>query len=272
MTEAKIQRVREPGIDLLAAPAGATELVLLAHGGVVDSFKNPHAWRAPILRMWPFATTARSAAPTAAVGLMRYRYRGWNGDAASAAADLRTVLDNQPARIRRVVLIGHSMGGRAVVAAGNHPLISGVLALAPWLPPGEPLVPLRGLVVFAHGTLDRITDPAQTAAYADRLRATGIPVAMLTVEGEKHAMLHRAADWNTLVRQFTTAALGETPYGDPPGERSDRVPASASPGCDALTTDPARSDPLPAWNRATPLVSGIASIARARFSSRLTTW
>ncbi|WP_112243014.1 dienelactone hydrolase family protein [Kribbella monticola] len=247
----------EPWIDLLAAPAGATDLVLLAHGGVVDSFKNPHSWRAPLLRMWPFATAARSAAPGAAVGLMRYRYRGWNGAAASPAADLRTVLDGLPPRIRRVVLIGHSMGGRAVVAAGNHPLVSGVLALAPWLPPGEPLVPLRGLVVFAHGTLDRITSPAQTAAYARRLRSTGIPVAMLTVDGDKHAMLHRAADWNTLVHRFTTAALS----------------AHAEPAdCDALTTDPGRTDPLPAWNGRASLSSGIASIAKARFGTRLKTW
>jgi acetyl esterase/lipase len=112
---------------------------------------------------------------------------------------------------------------------------------------------LRGPVVFAHGTLDRITDPGQTAAYARRLRVSGIPVAMLTVEGEKHAMLRRTEDWNTLVHRFTTAVLG-------------------SADCDALTTDPDRSDPLPVWNRRTPLASGVASIAKARFGSRLTHW
>jgi dienelactone hydrolase len=253
MSDAELQQVREPGIDLLAAPAGATELVLLAHGGEVDSFKDPHARRPAILRMWPFATTARAAAPRAAVGLVRYRYRGWNGAAASPAADLRTVLDGLPSHIRRVILIGHSMGGRAVVAAGNHPLVSGVLALAPWLPPDEPLVPLRGLVVFAHGTLDRITDPRQTAAYARRLRASGIPVAMLTVEGEKHAMLRRTEDWNTLVHRFVAAVL-------------------TSAECEALSTDSSRSDPLPIWNRPGSLASGVASIAKARFGSRLTTW
>jgi dienelactone hydrolase len=167
--------------------------------------------------------------------------------------DLRAVLDGLPARIRRVVLIGHSMGGRAVVAAGNHPLVAGVLALAPWLPPEEPLVKARGPVVFAHGTLDRITDPRQTAAYARRLRESGVPVAMFTVDGEKHAMLRRTADWNTLVHRFTTAALGSVE-------------------CEALTTDPGRTDPLPVWNRRAPLVSGVASIAKARFGSRLTHW
>ncbi len=244
---------RTPSIDLLAAPGGATDLVLLAHGGQADSLKDAGDWRVALLRMWPFATAARAAAPDAAVGLMRYRYRGWNGSAASPAVDLRAVLDGLPSRIRRVVLIGHSMGGRAVVAAGNHPLVSGVLALAPWLPPGEPLVPLRGPVVFAHGTLDRITDPRQTAAYSRRLRISGIPVAMLTVDGEKHAMLRRTDDWNSLVHRFTTAALGSV-------------------DCDALSTDPDRSDPLPVWNRGTPLISGVASIAKARFGSRLTRW
>jgi hypothetical protein len=31
---------RGPGMDLIAAPAGATDLVLLAHGGEADSFKG----------------------------------------------------------------------------------------------------------------------------------------------------------------------------------------------------------------------------------------
>jgi dienelactone hydrolase len=242
-----------PGIDLLAAPPEATDLVLLAHGGVVESVAEPHAWRAPILRMWPFALAARAAAPGAAVGLMRYRYRGWNGGEAHPAADLRIVLDGLPSRIRRVLLVGHSMGGRAVVAAGNHPLVGGVLGLAPWLPAGEPLVKSAGPVVFAHGTLDRITDPALTAAYARRLRAAGVPVAMLSVEGEKHAMLHRATDWNELVRRFVAHGLED--------------PAAP---CEALTTTPERVDPLPRWSRPTPVPAAVRSIATARLRLRVT--
>jgi pimeloyl-ACP methyl ester carboxylesterase len=183
---------------------------------------------------------------------MRYRYRGWNGIEAHPAHDLRTVLDGLPASIRRVVLIGHSMGGRAVVAAGNHPLVSGVLGLAPWLPDGEPIVALRGPVVLAHGTLDRITDPAQTAAYARRLRASGVPVALLSVEGEKHAMLHRSGDWNELVRRFVAAALGDAAAAGDPTD------------CPALTTDPDRVDPLPLWNRPGGVAAGVRDIAEAR--------
>jgi pimeloyl-ACP methyl ester carboxylesterase len=255
--------VSRPGIDLLAAPPSAADLVLVAHGGEVDSLGDPHSWRAPILRMWPFAAAARDAAPDAAVGLMRYRYSGWNGAAAHPAADLRAVLDGLPERIRRVVLIGHSMGGRAVVAAGNHPKVVGVLGLAPWLPADEPIA-LHGsghaaaddsgtgsavTVVLAHGTDDRITDPRLTAAYAQRLRATGLPVGLVSVEGEKHAMLRRYADWNELVRRFTLHALGD--------------PIDSA-RCAVLSTEPDRTDPLPRWNRPGSLAAGVRDIVTAR--------
>jgi predicted esterase len=259
--------VSRPGIDLLAAPPSAADLVLLAHGGEVDSLGDPHSWRAPILRMWPFAAVVRDAVPDAAIGLMRYRYRGWNGADAHPAADLRAVLDGLPERIKRVVLIGHSLGGRAVVAAGNHPRVVGVLGLAPWLPADEPIT-MHGLhaaaddngigsavtVVLAHGTDDRVTDPRLTAAYARRLRATGLAVGLVSVEGEKHAMLRRYADWNELVRRFTLHALGE---------RVDSAP------CPALTTEPGRTDLLPRSNRPGGLADGVRDIVTARLQLRV---
>ncbi|MFI5690368.1 dienelactone hydrolase family protein [Kribbella sp. NPDC051586] len=231
-----------PGVDLVWNPAGATDLVLLAHGGMEESKANPHAWRAPILRMWPFAAAARAAVPNAAVGLVRYRYRGWNG-AADPAMDLRAVLDELPPVIRRVVLIGHSMGGRAVVAVGDHPRVAGVLALAPWLPDGEPLTKLRGPVTFAHGTDDTITDPRATTAYANRLRAAGTPVTVYAVTGETHAMLHRPADWNALVATFAAGAL-----------------TSSDPG----PVSEAGTEPLPECAPRSSLPAAVGSIALAR--------
>ncbi|MFK4086700.1 dienelactone hydrolase family protein [Kribbella sp. NPDC020789] len=179
--------------------------MLLAHGGYEHSLKNPHLWRGPILRMWPFAAAAATAVPSAAVGLMRYRYRGWN-DAGDAALDLRAVLDELP--FERVVLVGHSMGGRAVVAAGDHPRVAGVLGLAPWLPTDEPLRPLRPPVMFAHGNDDRVTSPQGSLAYANRLRAAGTPVSLVLLARETHPLLRRPADWDTLVATFTQHALG----------------------------------------------------------------
>ena len=197
--------MRRPGVDLVRNPAGATDLVLLAHGGQEHSDADPHVWRPALLRMWPFALAARSAAPDAAVGLMRYRFRGWN-DGGDPAADLRAVLDELPPVVSRVFLIGHSMGGRAVVAVGDHPRVAGVLALAPWLPAGEPLVALRSPVTFVHGADDTITDPAGTAAYAARLRAAGVTVTTYSLGDESHAMLRRARDWDRLVAEFVRSA------------------------------------------------------------------
>jgi len=234
-----------PRIDLLVSPPSATDLVLLAHGGSEASLEAPGAWRGAILRMWPLALAAAAGAPGAAVGLVRYRYRGWNGANAHPAADLRTVLDRLPARITRVLLIGHSMGGRAVVAVSNHPLVDGVLALAPWLPISEPLARPRGPVVLAHGADDRITAPALTAAYARRLRASGVPVALVSAADEGHALLRRSADWNALVTDF---AAGTT---------------------DGLSLDPGRIDQLPHSERPDSTRYGVLDIAKARLRYRI---
>ncbi|MEU8227190.1 alpha/beta hydrolase [Kribbella sp. NPDC048915] len=214
-----------PGVDLVRHPSGASELVLLAHGGQEHSDADPHVWRPALLRMWPFARVARSAAPSAAVGFLRYRARGWNGGA--AADDLLAVLNDLPAAFSRVVLIGHSMGGRVVVAAGEHPRVAGVLGLAPWLPRGEPLMRLRPPVTFAHGTDDRLTDPATTLAYAERLRAAGTPVTTYLLANEGHTMLRRAADWNRVVADFVARTEIE-PGGShqlPPAERDSTAAA-----------------------------------------------
>jgi dienelactone hydrolase len=231
-----------PGVDLVWNPAGASDLVLLAHGGMEESRASADLWGAPILRMWPFAAAAQEAVPTAAVGLMRYRYRGWNA-AADPAVDLCAVLDELPPVIRRVVLIGHSMGGRAVVAAGDHPRVAGVLGLAPWLPDGEPLTKLRPPVTFAHGTDDTITDPRATTAYANRLRAAGTPVTVYAVTDETHPMLHRPTDWNTLVATFTAGAL---------------TSSGSTPATDADT------ESLPQYGPRSSLPAAVASIALAR--------
>ncbi|WP_344233104.1 alpha/beta hydrolase family protein [Kribbella hippodromi] len=120
------------------------------------------------------------------------------------------------------------MGGRAVVAAGDHARVAGVLALAPWLPAGEPLVALRAPVIFAHGTDDTITDPATTMAYAARLRAAGTPVRTYLLAGEDHAMLHRSGDWNRLVEDFVRSAqAGDAPSGSQELPAPEQPPGSA---------------------------------------------
>lgn len=238
-----------PRLDLVADPPGARDLVVVAHGGQEHSREEPHDWRHAILRMWPFAAAARAAAPHARIGLVRYRFRGWNGEQADAAADLRRVLDRAPG-VERVVLVGHSMGGRAALAVSDHPRVVGLLGLAPWLPLDEPLHALPAHVVLAHGEQDTTVDPRLTARFAERARRRGLPVALFTGAGETHALLRRHGDWDELVRRFVLTSLG---LGD------DQALAQAT------SDDPLHgADPLPRWSRRRGPLGAVAAIAGAR--------
>lgn len=204
--------MKRPGLDFYANPPSADCLVVLAHGGHAESTRHSQSWWPPLLRMLPFARVASAASPQSAVALVRYRLQGWNGSQRDAAVDLLRVLEGLPRRFERVLLVGHSMGGRAVVHAGAHPRVVGVCALAPWLPPREPLSELVGRrLVFAHGTSDTVTDHLATGAYVSRCREQGWPTAWLTVPDERHNLLRRAREWNDLVGRFVLSVSGGTP-------------------------------------------------------------
>src|SRR5688572_103626 len=68
-----------------------------------------------------------------------------------------------------VVLLGHSMGARTAVAVADDPSVTGVVALAPWLPTGEPVGALAGRhLAAAHGRNDKITSARATQEFVRR--------------------------------------------------------------------------------------------------------
>jgi dienelactone hydrolase len=146
--------------------------------------------------------------------LLRYRVAGWNGPAADAFADVRWSLEQIRARHGHdvpVVLVGHSMGGRAVLRAGGHGEVRAVCALAPWTPPGEPVAHLRDrTVAILHGRADRWVPAALSADFAVRAQQAGAHVARFTVAGG-HSMLRRAHLWHTFVRDVVLAGTGLEP-------------------------------------------------------------
>lgn len=123
-------------------PAGARGVVLVLHGGQVASTAPARPWQPAAVRMRGFvAPLVRATAGAGiAVGLVRYRYRGWNGERADAAQDVVAALDAVAAELGPVpvVLLGHSMGGRAALRCAGHRVVTGVVALAPWCPPEDP--------------------------------------------------------------------------------------------------------------------------------------
>lgn len=203
-------------------PANGTTLrgvVLMLHGGQATSLE-------PVQRRngswWRMALLARSFARHAgragvAVELLRYSARGWNADAGPVPAPLvdgRWALAEMADRYRDVpvVLVGHSMGGRAACALAGEPGVTGVVALAPWLTPEEPVEPAKGQrLVLAHGLDDRWTSPANSLDWSMRARAVSAQVARFELPGVGHFMFSRVGQWNGIVRQGALGLLGVEP-------------------------------------------------------------
>ena len=101
------------------------------------------------------------------------------------------------------------MGGRAALRAAGDPGVTGVVALAPWCPPGEPVAQLAGTrLVVIHGRADRVTSPAESLRLAVAARAAGAQVCRYELSGGDHAMLRRAAVWHDLTTRTACALLG----------------------------------------------------------------
>ncbi|MFD5779021.1 alpha/beta hydrolase [Streptomyces sp. NPDC126933] len=207
----------QPALVLDRTAARPRAAVLLLHGGRSEGEAPPSRLNLPGARMWPFtrAVLRATEGQDVVVGRARYRRRGWNGSRADAARDARRALDEleQLAGAVPVVLVGHSMGGRAALAVAGHGLVSGVVGLAPWCPRGEPVDQLAGRrVVLLHGDRDRVTDPHGSTDLAARARAAGAEACAVLLSGGDHAMLRRAGTWHSLATGSVTAMLGMDPF------------------------------------------------------------
>lgn len=196
--------------------AAATGIVVVAHGGQSASLAPTAPAQLAVLRMIPVAAAIGKAlrGTGAVVCRPRFSVRGWNGSLASPVQDMNRILDELAARYGPVpvILVGHSMGGRAVLRCAGHPGVTAVAGLAPWLPRGEPVEQLAGRrVLLVHGTADRITDPRATWAYAERARAVTEAVTV-EVPGGEHAMLRQAHRWHQIAAEFALSALRHDPF------------------------------------------------------------
>jgi acetyl esterase/lipase len=205
-----------PSVDVLEADGETVAVALVLPGGKARSFEPGDPKKLSAVRMRPFATMLhrRGRAHGVAVWTLRYRYRGWNGDARSPVDDAQWALDE----VRRrhgdvpVALVGHSMGGRTVLAVGGDPSVRGVCALAPWTESGDPVEQLAtATVLIAHGSLDMVTSPRASRQYAHRIAQAGGRVGYVVVRGDLHAMLFRWRRWHRLATGFSLGMLGIAP-------------------------------------------------------------
>jgi predicted esterase len=204
-------------------------IALVLHGGQAVNTMPTTARQLAVLRLIPVARTLASAGGSMGLGVwrLRFRYRGWNKEAADPVTDVRWALRQLREQHGDVpiVLVGHSMGGRAALRAAADPGVVAVLALAPWVPPGEPVEQVRGRrLLVVHGTRDRMTSHAASKALVDAVRGgAGKAVGDTAVGDAKatcinlrrsgHAMLRRFPLWNELTTEFVLHAALATPPG-----------------------------------------------------------
>ncbi len=208
----------DPVLSTPRLPGPMVGAVLLLHGGKARSAERTRPTSLAVARMRPFAAEIGRLAGRNGIGafLLRDRLRGWNGAAAEPVVDALWALERIEQRYGPipVVLLGHSMGGRAALRAAGRPSVRGVVALAPWLPEAEPVGQLRGRsVLIAHGDADRVTDPALSLAYAQRAQAEGIDLEYRVIPRGDHAMLRSARVWHALAARFAVRCL-VAPSGD----------------------------------------------------------
>ena len=205
-----------------ADPGPVTAVCLVVHGGRSFSQAEVFAGQLAVLRMRPIARAVARARPDVAVYRLQLAVRGWNGTGFAAVRDARWAV-----RILRerhpdlpIVLVGHSMGARTSLRVADEPAVTGVVGLAPWLPPDEPLAQLRDVGVrLVHGDRDRIVAEPSTREFLGRMLTAGVDVRRTVLTGTGHAMLRDRRRWDA----ETVAAVGalldriRPDRADPPG-------------------------------------------------------
>jgi len=223
----------EPTVRVFPQAGPTTAVVLVLHGGKARSTEPTSLGQLSYRRMVPIAAALhRAVGPRgAAVWLVRNRVRGWNEPGGDPVVDARWALAKVGVEHPGVpvVVVGHSMGGRAALRVAGDPSVIGVCALAPWIEPGEPVDQLAGrTVVIAHGDRDRWTSAARSFRYAVGARQVADRLGRFEVRGAGHAMLRRSGDWTSLVTSFVSGLL------DPAAEHPAIAEVLNTPGPDGL--------------------------------------
>lgn len=189
------------------APQG---LVLVLHGGKQTSTQGVDGRSASWRRMAALQRTITPAAHQAGVStwLLRFRVRGWNGgapvrDARWAMEQVRAELGEVP-----VVLLGHSMGARTAAYMADDRSVVGVVGLAPWWQPDDPVRALAGKpVAAAHGRTDKITSAKMTRAFLARAESLAASAEFHDMGRVGHYLLRHIPEWNDFAISRSLALL-----------------------------------------------------------------
>jgi pimeloyl-ACP methyl ester carboxylesterase len=185
--------------------------VLVLPGGKVRSEDASRWWQPANLRVMLIAAVLRRGlGPDVEVRRVQYRCRGWNSPRLDAVCDARAVLDEVRRRFepKRIVLVGHSMGGRVAAQLCAGAGVGGVVALAPWWVGGDAdLIPESTRLLVVHGTADTWTDPRSSRIQTQRAGERGLDAQWVGVAGAGHYMLRRCGEWHRRTTDFVADYL-----------------------------------------------------------------
>lgn len=173
-----------------------------------------------VLRMIPIAKRiAKAGQGRLVVHRLLNSVRGWDHEF-TPVRDVRWAIGE----VRReygalpVCLVGHSLGGRAALLAGEEEQVTSVVALNPWVYPSDDADLAGRRVLFVHGTEDRVALPQRATTVARRL-AGRAEVSFISVPGARHAMLRHGPTFEKAAAQWAVATM----LGDQVGEPVSRV-------------------------------------------------
>jgi len=207
--------VHQAVLSVLPSSGPTLGIALVLHGGKSHSREPVEARHLSPARMVPFARHLHRAGRQQglAVWSLRNSVRGWNGPDMSPLQDARWALAQISSQYPDVpvFLVGHSMGGLTAVCAADHPQVEAVVALAPWLSPGTPVSGVAGRkVLIVHGTIDRVTSPSASLAFARRAAPDAATMQYVALKGAGHFMLRKIRLWHTLSVGFVLKAFSES--------------------------------------------------------------
>ena len=215
-----------PRLDRTEPQQAPLGLVLMLHGGAKAGLK-PVGRRSASLRR---TTAMRDVLEPKVLDnglslwLLQFGVRGWNagtGAEPSPVPDARWALDQAAEQHpgTPVVLLGHSMGARTAVHVADHHNVVGVVALAPWLEPSDPVRMLTGRHLIAgHGSRDKITSARMTRAFVDQAHGVAASAEFVDMGRLGHYMLARPGEWNRFALRSTLEIFSRADRSDRPRE------------------------------------------------------